>query len=192
MARSYKVVRNQLNILEEVHHEGIKLRRHADYPMFAVSEGGRVLGARGFWLKPGVQASGHQHLCWLDAEGAKRYIHIHRLVALCYVVNPDPETLIKVDHRDTDSTNNHYTNLRWVTARQNCQNLAKNREGTTSSRYIGVGWRKREQRWAAQIRLDGKNKGLGQFKDEADAARTYDNALLGAGLSPVNFLLVNE
>ena len=49
-------------------------------------------------------------------------------------------------------------------------------------------WKKREQRWAAQIRLEGKNKGLGQFKEEADAARAYDEALVGAGLNPVDLL----
>ena len=179
------------NILEEVLHEGTTFRRHAVYPMFAVSEDGHILGARGFLLKPGVQASGHQHVCWIEPEGRKRYIHIHRLVAFCYVPNPYPETLIKVDHIDTNSTNNHYTNLRWVTERQNCQNLAKNKTGESTSRYVGVSWKKREQKFAAQIRLDGKNKGLGQFKDAAEAARAYDQALVGAGMASVNFPTLN-
>jgi hypothetical protein len=57
------------------------------------------------------------------------------------VLNPDPATLIDVDHIDTNPANNHYTNLRWVTARQNCQNLAKKKEEITSSQYIGVSWK---------------------------------------------------
>ena len=174
-------------ILEEVLYESIKYRRHADYPMFSVSEDGKVLGARGFPLNPLTQPSGHKHVAYFDSEGTKRYIHVHRLVALCYVANSNPETNIKVDHRDTNPGNNHYENLRWVTARQNCQNLAKNVTGETSSKYIGVCWKKREQRWAAQIRLDGKNKGLGTYKMAEDAARAYDNALIGAGLAAVNF-----
>ena len=175
---------------EEVLHEGTLFRRHAVYPMFSVSEDGQVLGARGFLLKPKTQQSGHKHVSYFDAEGKQRFIHVHRMVALCYVHNSDPETLIKVDHRDIDPTNNHYTNLRWVTARQNCQNLAKNQNGESTSKYVGVSWKKREQKFAAQIRLDGKNKGLGQFKEAADAARAYDQALVGAGMAPVNFPIV--
>ena len=174
-------------ILEEVPYEGTQYRRHADYPMFAVSEDGRVLGARGFLLKPKRQQSGHMHVSFFGAEGKQRFIHIHRMVALCYVINPAPATNIKVDHIDTNPANNHYTNLRWVTARQNCQNLAKNVTGATTSKFVGVSWKKREQRFAAQIRLDGKNKGLGQFKSEEDAAMAYDAALVGAGLKAVNF-----
>ena len=93
--------------------------------MFAVSNVGQVLGARGFLLKPKTRPSGHRHVSYFDPEGKQRYIHVHRLVALCYVPNPDPMTLLKVEHLDNDPANNRHTNLRWMTARQNCQNLTK-------------------------------------------------------------------
>ena len=174
-------------ILNEVVRNDISFLRHLDYPMFAVSNDGQVLGARGFLLNPGTQPTGHKSVCYFNAAGKQSYIHVHRLVALCYVPNPNPEINIKVDHIDIDPTNNHYSNLRWVTARQNCQNLAKNKEGKTSSRFVGVGWHRKDQRWRAQIRIEGKNKGLGNFKVEEDAARAYDQALVKAGLAPVNF-----
>jgi len=176
----------------EALHQGIIVRIHADYPMFCVTDDGRVLGARGFWLKPKPQRSGHTAVCYFNADGKQCYIHVHRLVALCYVPNPNSLVNIKVDHRDNDPTNNHYTNLRWVTARQNCQNLAANKEGKTTSKYVGVGWHKKDQRWRAQIRLNGKNKGLGNFKLEEDAAKAYDQALVAAGLAAVNFPTISE
>ncbi|MDO7874299.1 HNH endonuclease [Hymenobacter sp. ASUV-10] len=157
--------------------------------MFLVSDDGRVIGARGSWLTPKPQPSGHTAVCYFNAEDKQCYVHVHRLVALCYVANPDPQTLNIVDHIDNDPGNNHYTNVRWVTKRQNCQNLLGNKNGSSSSKYVGVSWKKREQRWAAQIRLDGKNKGLGTFKDELEAAKVYDQALAQAGLAPVNFPL---
>lgn len=181
----------QPNVIELL-HEGIAVRRHPDYPMFRVTNDGRVLGARGFWLKPKPQKSRHTSVCYFNATGKKCYIHIHRLVALCYVVNPDPVVNIKVDHQDNNPANNHYSNLRWMTARQNCQNLIKNKTGATSSKYVGVGWHKEDRRWRAQIRLGGKNKGLGSFKVEEDAAKAYDQALITAGLAPVNFPLISE
>jgi hypothetical protein len=176
--------------ITESTHEGLIVRSHADYPMFHVTLDGRVVGARGFWLKPKPQNTGHKAVCYFNTEGKQCYIHVHRLVALCYVPNTDPQTRNIIDHIDNDPTNNHYTNVRWVTKRENCQNLLGNKTGATTSKYVGVSWKKREQRWAAQIRLDGKNKGLGQFKEAANAAQAYDQALVGAGLAPVNFPLL--
>lgn len=179
------------NNLPEIFHEGVRLLRHPDYPMFAVAEDGRLLGARGWWLNPTSRNDGYKILTYFTPDKEQRFIHLHRLVALCYVANDNVEVNIKVDHIANNPENNHYTNLRWVTARQNCQNLAKNVTGQTTSKFVGVSWKKREQRWAAQIRLEGKNKGLGQFKDELEAARAYDAALVGANLVPVNFPLSN-
>jgi len=174
--------------ITESTHESLTVRSHADYPMFKVTEDGRVVGARGFWLNPMTQPTGHKSVTYLK-EGKRNAVHVHRLVGLCYVANPTPESRNIIDHIDNDPTNNYYTNVRWVTKRENCQNLLGNKTGTTTNKYVGVSWKKREQRWAAQIRLDGKNKGLGQFNDAADAAHAYDQALVGAGLAPVNFPL---
>ena len=45
-----------------------------------------------------------------------------------------------------------------------------------SSQYRGVGWRKNERKWAAKLRFDGRNRHLGSFDAEIDAARAYDTA----------------
>ena len=56
------------------------------------------------------------------------------------------------------------------------------------SKYVGVSWEERRKKWQAKIRIDGKNKSLGLYHDEKEAARIYDEqaALLGR---PVNFPL---
>ena len=46
-------------------------------------------------------------------------VSIHRLVALYFVNNPDTEKYIEVDHKDGNKLNNHYTNLEWVTTKEN-------------------------------------------------------------------------
>lgn len=81
---------------------------------------------------------------------------------------------IITDHIDRDKLNNRKSNLRFCTHKQNTRNT-KTRKGL-SSRYKGVYWCKKERKWNAQIRVSYKNRGLGSFDVEKDAARAYDSA----------------
>ena len=51
----------------------------------------------------------------------KTYAH-HRLVALQFVKNDDPDNKVEVDHIDRVRTNNNKSNLRWVSKTQNNRN----------------------------------------------------------------------
>ena len=54
------------------------------------------------------------------------------------------------------------------------------------SKFVGVTWYKRDRKWEARIKIDGKMKNLGCFHDEKEAACKYDEqATLIA--RPVNF-----
>jgi len=46
-----------------------------------------------------------------------------------------------------------------------------------ASEYKGVSFYKRDNKWVAQIRINGKNKYLGLFKTELEAHNAYQNAL---------------
>jgi len=52
---------------------------------------------------------------------------VHRLVAQYYIGKP-PSKKHKIDHIDRNTLNNHYTNLRWVTDKENCTNRDSGRE----------------------------------------------------------------
>ena len=59
-------------------------------------------------------------------------------------------------------------------------------EDNKKSKYVGVSWGKRHKKWQATIRIDGKNKNLGYYRKEKEAACKYDEqaALFN---KPVNF-----
>lgn len=80
----------------------------------------------------------------------------------------------QIDHRNGIRNDNRLCNLREATNAENCQNKAGRRG--TASRFIGVVWHKRDNRWLAQIRVDGKVRHLGSYLSEEAAAEAYAKA----------------
>jgi hypothetical protein len=84
-----------------------------------------------------------------------------------------------IDHRDGDGLNNTRRNLRPTTDQLNQANSVS-RTGT--SQYKGVYWKRWNSgsrgKWRAAITVEGRNRHLGYFTDEAAAARAYDTAAL--------------
>jgi hypothetical protein len=82
-----------------------------------------------------------------------------------------------VDHKNRGSLDNRRDNLRLATYSQNSCNCKSSIDKTkTSSRYIGVHFRKKSGRWDANIRINGKKVWLGSFETEIEAAKAYDAA----------------
>ena len=97
----------------------------------------------------------------------------HRVIWLLHTGDwPDDE----IDHIDGNPANNRWANLRAATGSQNHRNIRAHRDA--SSVYLGVSWYKPYGKWKAQIMACGRNKCIGYFADEEDAARAYDAAAL--------------
>ena len=56
--------------------------------------------------------------------------------------------------------------------------VANKKSSKTSSKYKGVFWNKKMQKWRAQVRFEGKNYHLGYFTSEIEAALAYNTAAL--------------
>ena len=89
------------------------------------------------------------------------------------IILPHPDHLC-VDHIDRNTLNNQYANLRLVTRSQNHFNRPAPKSNT--SKYKGVAYHKKNNKWVAQIRLKGKLIYLGSFLTAELAALAYNKA----------------
>ncbi len=82
----------------------------------------------------------------------------------------------QVDHINGNKRDNRRCNLRICTNSQNQMNTRKRAWGPKASKYKGVTRvdKSKAHPWRATIRVNGKQKHLGVFAHEEDAARAYD------------------
>jgi len=100
-------------------------------------------------------------------------IAAHRLIWL-YVHGQFPKNVI--DHKNRVRNDNRLSNLRDVLYTDNAQNIGlpmHNKSG-----HLGVSWLKTHKSWTVYIKVEGKNKWLGYYKnlEQAIAARKAGEA----------------
>lgn len=88
--------------------------------LYAATEDGQIWSyRRQRFLKPSINGGGYLKVA-LCKDGNPKTYHVHRLIALTYISNPD--NLPEIDHIDRDKLNNSIKNLRWVSRRENVLN----------------------------------------------------------------------
>ena len=84
----------------------------SENPKYSVSNLGRVIGPRGFVLKPTPDKDGYLTVCLSNGRGTIRR-RVHRLVGLAFI--PNPKNYPEINHKDEVKTNNAVDNLEWCT-----------------------------------------------------------------------------
>ena len=96
---------------------------------------------------------------------------ISRLVAKAFLIDWDEE--LHVDHINGDMSDNRVENLRMATHRENMRAFRRSTEGSTS-KYRGVSWCTSKEKWYAQIKHRGRNRHIGLFDTEEEAAIAWN------------------
>lgn len=97
-------------------------------------------------------------------------LKIHRVVAEAFLTNPLNKSC--VDHIDNDTTNNHFSNLRYATRCENNFNTKKYKNNTSGVK--GVSFHKRFKKWNASIGINGSLKHIGYFNSIEDAKQAIE------------------
>lgn len=93
------------------------------YDQYYVSSCGKVFGCKGDEMRTEVSNRGYKRV-WLTINGKRERYSVHRLVALCFIPNPDKK--LEVNHIDGNKLNNDVSNLEWCTRSENEQHAWKN------------------------------------------------------------------
>ena len=111
----------------------------------------------------------------LRNRGKDRDANIHTLVWDAFGDGRKANNCLQVDHIDMNKSNNDIQNLRLLSARENTirRVMSKRR-----SKYAGVNYRKKKNKWEAIININKKSKCLGTFNSEIEAALCYDKKRL--------------
>ena len=122
-----------------------------------------------FKIKPTKCVDKYGNITHLVALKNNKISHSYKLSRIAYKAhNPDWNiTDVSqnnfIDHINNNSVDNRIENLRVITHQQNLFN-------TKSKGYC---WDKINNKWKAEITLNGKSKNLGRFSEEKDARQAY-------------------
>lgn len=93
---------------------------------YTVDSSGRMrcsVGQKPFLLRRIMLSDGYQHVDIRTENGARRRMHVHRLVMLAHAYHPDHERLV-VRHLNYVKTDNRLKNLVWAATAGNPQDAA--------------------------------------------------------------------
>jgi len=138
---------------------------------YLISNFGKVKSVRNnLILKTSLDKDGYNRLS-LRNKNKPIYCRISKLVATYFVPNPDNLTI--VNHIDNTRNNDIFTNLEWVSVRENtCHGIKLNKKLP-----IGVSKRPKQNKYRARIEINRKSISLGDFNTPEEASEAYKKAL---------------
>jgi hypothetical protein len=142
------------------------------FEAYEISSFGNVRSRRGI-QKQRLCTTGRPQAS-LYKDGKQYQIFNHRLVAEAFIPNPNNKP--QIDHIDRNRTNNHISNLRWVSASTNQQNTIKKKHNTSGFKnvfkYEYVGKKVHTIKWFSSFSFNFK-KYTSEFFNTTDEAHQW-------------------
>ena len=162
---------------DSMKQEQDKLEIWAEIPelnsKYLVSNFGNVKNTqRNRLLKPGIGSGGYLRVDLMVTKDTHKNFRIHTLVAMAFLGFVQYNGELTVDHIDFNKTNNHVDNLQLITLRDNSVRNSINNPKKTS-KYLGVHFCKKKQKYVAKIIKNGKRYYIGTFENEEEAGKRY-------------------
>ena len=144
---------------------------------FFYTESGKLY-AREPYGRAGKRKKEGEEVGWPNLHGYYQFYFqgkvymVHRVI---YFLHYKRWPVGVIDHINGDGLDNNPNNLRDVSHKQNCRSFASIRTGGKfTSKYRGVSLHKPTNRWRARFVEGRKEKSLGYFDSEADAALAWN------------------
>ena len=91
------------------------------YENYLIFEDGKIINTNsGREMKPILNDNTGYYRIGLNKDGKRKFLSLHRLIALAYIPNPDNKPVI--DHINRNRLDNRIENLRWATRSENQRN----------------------------------------------------------------------
>jgi len=97
---------------------------------------------------------------------------VHQLITMAFLNHKPCGQKLVVDHINEDKLDNRLSNLRLITHRENLS-----RYKNVSSKYAGVYFEKKSNKWRSRISINNKLISIGSFDCELKAAKAYQDKL---------------
>lgn len=99
----------------------MEYKKIKEYENYEINEYGEIRNIKtGRILKPYLQ-QGYYRISLMKDKNVKKSEAVHRLVAIAFIPNVDNKPII--DHINQNKTDNHVSNLRWSTYKENAKNI---------------------------------------------------------------------
>lgn len=109
----------------------------------------------------------------LCKDNLEKRWNVHHLIALTFLNHSTINSELVIDHIDGVKINNQLKNLQVITQRENSSKYQQNK----TSKYTGVSFDFRRNKYQSRIRINKKQVHLGLFDDEKKAHQIYKIAI---------------
>ena len=116
----------------------------------------------------------------LSKDRIRIHYYVHRLVGIAFIPNPD--NLPQINHKNLDPTDNHVSNLEWITGQANVHHF---RETRTKTGIIGITFERQTGKYRVRMKIGKGTKFIGRSNTLQGAKELMNSVVfVGSGTEP--------